>query len=75
MDAKSITQDDQALKTLFAISTILDTGLDQETLRILAGLCESGVNPEALALVVKGLRRGAKNLQAAGAAADQAHQQ
>jgi len=31
--------------------------LDRSTLSILVSLCENGVNPEALALVVKELRR------------------
>ena len=39
------------------ISKLLNTGLDAETMAICVRLCESGVNPEALALVVKELRR------------------
>lgn len=39
------------------ISNLLNTGLDKESLSILMGLIESGVNPEALAYVVKELRR------------------
>lgn len=31
------------------MSTLLNTGLDRESLRILVNLCEAGVNPEALA--------------------------
>ncbi|GBF88393.1 mitotic-spindle organizing protein-like [Raphidocelis subcapitata] len=58
---------DQAIDTLHQISNILDTGLDKETLRILVGLCEAGVNPEALAHVVKELRREAALLRAAAA--------
>jgi mitotic-spindle organizing protein 1 len=45
------------MNILHNISQILDTGLDKETLRILTGLVEAGVNPEALALIVKELRR------------------
>lgn len=67
MEAKTASQDEQALNTLLAISKILDTGLDKETLQILVGLCETGVNPEALAYIVKELRREAKTLQAAEA--------
>lgn len=52
-------RNDQAIDTLHEISNLLDTGLDKETLRILVGLCEAGVNPEALATVVKELRREA----------------
>jgi mitotic-spindle organizing protein 1 len=64
MDAQSVAQGDQAMDTLLSISRILDTGLDRETLRILVGLCEAGVNPKALALVVKELRREAAAMKA-----------
>ena len=46
------------------ISNLLNTGLDAETLAICVKLCETGVNPEALAAVVKELRREAAALQA-----------
>ena len=49
---------------LHEISTILDTGLDRRTLSLLLELTESGVNPEALAAVVKELRREAATLSA-----------
>ena len=39
------------------MSQLLDTGLDKETLSILVSLCEMGVNPEALANIVKELRQ------------------
>lgn len=45
------------------ISQILDTGLDNETLSILIKLIESGVNPEALAAVVKELQVGSRQRQ------------
>ena len=54
----------EALKILHEIATILDTGLDQETISILVPLIESGVNPEALAAVVRELRREAAALKA-----------
>ena len=41
-----------------------NTGLDRESLSILIGLCECGVNPEALAHVVKELRREGAALRA-----------
>lgn len=44
---------------IFQLSQLLNTGLDRATLTILVGLCECGVNPSALALVVKELRREA----------------
>lgn len=76
MDATTVAQADQTIDILHQIATILDTGLDKVTLRILVSLCESGVNPEALAVVVKQLRREAaalKGLDSAQAPAKQLH--
>ena len=42
---------------LSEISKLLETGLDSETLAICVKLCENGVNPEALAMVIQELRR------------------
>ena len=42
---------------MFEMSQILNCGIDQRTLSILASLIENGVNPEALAAVVKELKR------------------
>ena len=53
---------------LFDISQLLNTGLDRATLTVLVGLTESGVNPEALAAVVKELRRESAALTGEGAA-------
>lgn len=39
------------------ISDLLNTGLDEETLKVCVQLLEAGVNPEALASVVRELRR------------------
>ncbi|KAF9091096.1 Mitotic-spindle organizing protein 1 [Mortierella sp. AD031] len=47
----------QAMDILTEMSSILNTGLDRETLSVCVSLCESGVNPEALAAVIKELRR------------------
>ncbi|KAK6183968.1 hypothetical protein SNE40_002288 [Patella caerulea] len=47
----------ETMETLMEISSLLNTGLDEETLATCVRLCESGVNPEALALVIKELRR------------------
>ncbi|KAJ9593405.1 hypothetical protein L9F63_015031 [Diploptera punctata] len=47
----------EVFQTLLEISRLLNTGLDPETLTICIQLCESGVNPEALATVVKEVRR------------------
>lgn len=57
MDLASVNKSHEALAILHEISTILDTGLAKETLAILVGLCEAGVNPEALGSVVRELRR------------------
>ena len=45
------------------ISKLLNTGLNDETLRVCIQLCEAGVNPEALATVIQELRREAAALQ------------
>lgn len=42
---------------MFEMSQILNCGIDQRTLSILVSLIENGVNPEALAAVVKELKR------------------
>lgn len=47
----------QALETLYDISRLMNTGLDMETLTTCVKLCEAGVNPEALAAVIKEIRR------------------
>jgi mitotic-spindle organizing protein 1 len=44
---------------LYEISNLLNTGVNREALTILVGLTEAGVNPEALAAVVKELQREA----------------
>jgi mitotic-spindle organizing protein 1 len=48
---------------IYEMSRLLNTGLDRETLSILVTLCESGVNPEALAVVVKELRKESAGFQ------------
>ena len=45
------------------MSQILNCGLDQRTVSILASLVENGVNPEALAAVVKELKRETEALR------------
>jgi mitotic-spindle organizing protein 1 len=65
---QAIEQGEAALNVLAQIAQILDTGLDKETLRLLVGLVEAGVNPEALALIVKELRREAAAVGAPAAA-------
>ncbi|ORZ28736.1 mitotic-spindle organizing gamma-tubulin ring associated-domain-containing protein [Lobosporangium transversale] len=55
----------QAMDILTEMSTLLNTGLDRETLSVCVSLCESGVNPEALAAVIKELRREAASAKTA----------
>ena len=57
---------------LFDISQLLQTGLDRKSLEKLVGLTECGVNPEALASVVKELRRESAALRAAEEAVEAA---
>jgi mitotic-spindle organizing protein 1 len=45
------------IDSLYELSLILETGLDRESLTILLELTEAGVNPEALAALVKELRK------------------
>lgn len=47
----------ETMEILFELATLLDTGLDRETLAILVELIEQGVHPQALARVVLELRR------------------
>jgi mitotic-spindle organizing protein 1 len=53
----------ETMDIIYEVSRILNTGLDRHTLSILVGLCEAGVNPEALAAVVKELRREGQALE------------
>ncbi|XVF41515.1 hypothetical protein PTKIN_Ptkin01aG0285700 [Pterospermum kingtungense] len=46
----------ESLDLAFHISNILDTGLDRHTLSVLIALCDLGLNPEALAAVVRELQ-------------------
>ncbi|KAI9011078.1 mitotic-spindle organizing gamma-tubulin ring associated-domain-containing protein [Gaertneriomyces semiglobifer] len=47
----------ETLDILHEISLILNTGLDRESLALCVSLCENGANPEALAAVIKELKR------------------
>ena len=48
------------------ISDLLNTGLDEETLKVCVQLLEAGVNPEALAAVVRELHRETAALRVSG---------
>ncbi|KAH8687827.1 mitotic-spindle organizing protein 1 [Tricladium varicosporioides] len=50
----------QIIDVFHEISTILNADLDRETLSICISLIENGVNPEALATVVKELKKDAE---------------
>ncbi|XP_063160604.1 mitotic-spindle organizing protein 1 [Candoia aspera] len=54
----------ETMDALLEISRLLNTGLDAETLSICVRLCEQGINPEALALVIRELRKAAEALKA-----------
>jgi len=56
MDPKEVEQQKQ-LEVAFEINKLLNCGLDKETLSLCMGLLETGVNPEALADVIKEIRR------------------
>lgn len=56
MDPKEAEQQQQ-LEVAFEINKLLNCGLDKETLSLCMGLLETGVNPEALADVIKEIRR------------------
>ncbi|KAH6885858.1 mitotic-spindle organizing gamma-tubulin ring associated-domain-containing protein [Thelonectria olida] len=59
----------QAVDILHEISTILNCQLDRRTLSICISMIERGVNPEALAQVVKELRQEAQDVEQNAAAA------
>ncbi|KAI8336464.1 mitotic-spindle organizing gamma-tubulin ring associated-domain-containing protein [Blakeslea trispora] len=53
------TRDSEVKETidiLTEMASLLNTGLDRETVSLCVSLCERGVNPEALAAVIKELR-------------------
>ncbi|CAN4099165.1 unnamed protein product [Withania somnifera] len=56
MDLEAARNAQDSLDLVFHMSNILDTRLDHHTLSVLIALSELGVNPEALAAVVKELR-------------------
>ncbi|PNY27958.1 Mitotic-spindle organizing protein 1 [Tolypocladium capitatum] len=55
----------QAVDVLHEIGTILNCQLDRRALSICISLIERGVNPEALAMVVKELRQEAQQVEQA----------
>ncbi|OAX84925.1 mitotic-spindle organizing protein 1 [Emergomyces africanus] len=57
----------EVIDILHEISTILNTHLDRTELSLCVSLIENGVNPEALAAVIKELRREAAAAMTASA--------
>ncbi|KAI3743592.1 hypothetical protein L1987_61302 [Smallanthus sonchifolius] len=57
MDQDAARTARESLELVFQMSNILDTGLDRHTLSVLIALCDLGLNPEALAAVVKEFRK------------------
>ncbi|CAH8359305.1 unnamed protein product [Eruca vesicaria subsp. sativa] len=57
MDKQTAETARDSLELVFRMSNILETGLDRHTLSILIALCDLGLNPEALAAVVKEIRQ------------------
>ncbi|KAJ4306882.1 hypothetical protein N0V88_000254 [Collariella sp. IMI 366227] len=62
----------QAVDILHEIATILNCHLDRRTLSICISMIENGVNPEALANVVKELRKQGQEAQLEAAASSAA---
>ncbi|CZT00662.1 probable Mitotic-spindle organizing protein 1 [Rhynchosporium agropyri] len=56
----SATQAREVIEVFHEISTLLNADLDRQTLSICISLIENGVNPEALASVIKELRKDAE---------------
>jgi len=57
LDRSKVPAARETIDTLMEISNLMNTGLDSESLAICIKLCEAGVNPEALAAVIKELKR------------------
>ncbi|PIA61945.1 hypothetical protein AQUCO_00200144v1 [Aquilegia coerulea] len=57
MDNEAARTARESLDLAFHLSNILDAGLDRHTLSVLIALSDIGLNPEALAALVKELRK------------------
>ncbi|KAI8061117.1 mitotic-spindle organizing gamma-tubulin ring associated-domain-containing protein [Gongronella butleri] len=55
------TEVKDTIDILHEIATLLNTKLDKETLALCISLCEKGVNPEALSVVIKDLQKQASS--------------
>jgi len=63
LDRSKVPAARETIDVLMEVSNLMNTGLDSESLAICIKLCEAGVNPEALAAVIKELRRESSALQ------------
>ncbi|KAM3085895.1 hypothetical protein ACMFMG_002948 [Clarireedia jacksonii] len=61
--ANNAAQARQVIDVFHEISTLLNAELDRGTLSICISLIENGVNPEALATVIRELRKDAEELR------------
>lgn len=55
----------ETFSTLQELSQLLNTGLDRESLALCVRLCEQGAHPEALATIIRELRRESQAIKAA----------
>ncbi len=60
MNTNRVEIKQNSLNDLYELSNILNTGLDRESVEIIAELCELGVNPEALVAAIKEIKREAE---------------
>ncbi|KAE8452779.1 hypothetical protein EG329_013051 [Mollisiaceae sp. DMI_Dod_QoI] len=60
----SAAQARQVIDVFQEISTLLNADLDRQTLSICISLIENGVNPEALATVIRELKKDAEETRA-----------
>lgn len=63
----AIAEARDTFSTLEELSRLLNTGLDKESLALCVRLCEQGAHPEALATIIRELRRESQAIKAAAA--------
>lgn len=62
--ARHIKEAQSTLTTIQQISELLNTGLSSEALAVCVRLCEVGISPEVLALIVRDLQQQVTNYNA-----------
>lgn len=62
-DLQEASASAEAFETLYSISNELGTGLSREELQASLGLLDKGVDPTALAILVKQLKMEAKRIK------------